>query len=75
MARATKQQEPDTPKMGRPPKPNAISKDPDWSKKSIFVRDKTVLDATYRLKSKKDPRTLSEVIDELLVGWLKTYPK
>ncbi len=66
---------PAKPRMGRPLKPNAKSNDPDFEKKTILARKQTVLDVNYRLKSRADKRTFSDVVDELLTGWLKANPK
>lgn len=60
--------EPETKRRGRPPGKRS---NPDWKLFSHFLRKKTQRRATLILASREDGVDLSDVLDELLEGWVE----
>lgn len=58
------------PRLGRPPKPGAKSRNPDYRAWTGYLRRDTVTDADYQLKRGRDGRTMSELMQELLATWV-----
>jgi hypothetical protein len=48
----------------------AKSKDPNFRPSTLYLRKKTLADCEYRLKTTDDPRDMSELVEELMAGWL-----
>ena len=57
---------------GRPP--TGKRSNPDWKLYSHFLKRKTQRAAVARLQADDDGRDLSDVLQELLEGWLKIGP-
>ena len=57
--------------MGRPPGKRS---DPDWAPRTILMRKSTHKNTTRQLLDTDDERDLSELVDELLRGWLHKQP-
>jgi hypothetical protein len=66
---------PDSPKLGRPEKPGAKSRDPLFRAWTGYLKKKTLLDADYQLKRTSDARDMSDLMQELLAEWLSKQPK
>ena len=48
----------------------AKSKDPNFRPSTLYLRKKTLADCEYSLKTTDDPRDMSELVEELMAGWL-----
>lgn len=48
----------------------AKSKDPNFRPSTLYLRKKTLAECEYRLKTTDDPRDMSELVEELMAGWL-----
>lgn len=56
---------------GRPRKPTAISRNPDWKPWTGYLKRETVADAEHMLKrNPAETRGMSELLEDLLSGWL-----
>ena len=60
----------DTPRIGRPPKPGAKSRDPEYRAWTGYLKRETVVEAEYLLKRTGSGETVSSKLQELLAGWL-----
>jgi hypothetical protein len=65
-----KKRKPETAKTGREER-LAKSKDPEFRPANFYLRKQTLAECEYRLKTLDDSRDMSELIEELLDGWLK----
>lgn len=65
----------DGPRLGRPIKPGAKSRDPEYRAWTGYLKRDTVTDADYQLKRKRDSRSMSELLQELLSGWVANQNK
>ena len=50
----------------------AKSKDPNFRPSTLYLRKRTLADCEYRLKTTEDPRDMSELVEELMAGWLES---
>lgn len=62
-------------KVGRPLKPLAKTRDPEYRAWTGYLKTDTLTDADYLLKRKKDSRDMSDLMQELLSDWLESQPK
>jgi hypothetical protein len=62
---------PEPTKIGRPPGKRS---DPDWSPRTILMRRQTHKGVQRILLENDDERDLSELVDELLRGWVDKRP-
>jgi hypothetical protein len=53
----------------------AKSKDPNFRPSTLYLRKKTLAECEYRLKTTDDPRDMSELVEELMAGWLSQPSK
>lgn len=59
-----------TTNLGRPILYTSKSRDPEWRAWTGYLKTDTVNDSSYLLKKTKDKRNMSELMQELLAGWL-----
>ena len=57
-------------RIGRPPKPGAKSRDPEYRAWTGYLKRETVAEAEYLLKRTGRGETVSSKLEELLAGWL-----
>ena len=55
---------------GQPKKPNAKRNNPEWRPWTGHLKRETVIEAEYQLKRMQDGRTVSDLLEELLSGWV-----
>jgi hypothetical protein len=57
--------------MGRPLRPGAKSRNPDWRAWTGYLKRETAADADSMLKrNPEEKRDMSELLEDLLAGWL-----
>jgi len=62
-------------KRGRPTKPSAKSRDPEYRAWTGYLKKNTIVEAEYRLKIASEGRSVSELLEELLSNWVAEQPK
>lgn len=58
------------PRRGRPLKPSAKSRDPQYRAWTGYMKRTTLVEAEYCLKSTGEGQSVSELLERLLSGWL-----
>jgi hypothetical protein len=56
-------------------RPSGKRSDPDYVGFTTYIRKDTHHDVKVALLQEKEGRELSELVEELLAGWLKSKPK
>lgn len=59
-----------TPRVGRPPKPEAKSRHPEYRAWTGYLKKESVMEAEYRLKRAESGKSVSDLLEELLSGWV-----
>ena len=57
---------------GQPKKPDSKRHNPEWRPWTGFLKRETIIEAEYQLKRMQDGRTVSDLLEELLSGWVAT---
>lgn len=58
-----------TPRIGRPPKPEAKNRHPEYRAWTGYLKRESVMEAEYRLKKSRSGKSVSDLLEELLSAW------